>query len=225
MGAIRDKARKAKLALALTGALLSSGPIKAAAEERPSERPPITMKMGAGYDHKQRDARALAILGSEIPLPLGMKLSGCVGMAGSLTTPGLFNVEEAKLNLSLPIAGPVWMDLYGHNSRHLAVQQFSIGGDIGLGLPFGAAIVGFEHILDGGQRPLYGMLVLDAIKRRLELSVSGGWVTNMDAGTLGAGAKVMLGEGLPAISVHSMAILDRQALLFSDTRAMLEFTF
>lgn len=223
--AVKRKAKKAKLALALAGALLVCGPMKAQAEERPVERPPISMKMGTAYDHKQKDFRALAIIGSEIPLPPRMKLAGSVGFAGSLTTPGEFNVEEAKLNLNIPIAGPVWVDLYGHNSRHFAVQEFAVGGDVGVGLPFGAAIVGFEHIFDGGQRPLYGVLVLDAIKNRLSLSVSGGWVTNMDAGTLGAGVKVMLGESLPAINLHSMAIFNREMLLFSDTRAMLEFEF
>lgn len=213
--------RKAAAAIAAAGVLLSEGSLGAKAQEKP-ERPPVALKMGAAYDRKGQDFRALAIAGSKLPLPAGLNLEASLGFAGSLSTPGSFNVEEAKLSLSVPVAGPVWVDLYGYNSRHMAVQQFSVGADVGVGLPFGAAMVGLEHILDAGQRPLYGVLLLDAIKR-LSLSVSGGYVTNCRAGSAGAGLRISLGNGLPALSAHSMAIFSTGALLFSDTRAMLEF--
>lgn len=213
--------RRAAVAAAFAGALLAEGPLARA--EEPPPRPPITLKTGAAYDHAQRDFRTMAIVGSKLPLPARMTLDASVGFAGSLTTPGAFSVEEAKLSLGVPIAGPVFMDLYGHNSRHFAVRQFALGADVGVTLPFGAALVGFENIFDGGQRPVYGVLAVDAIRKRLSFSVSGGYVTNCGAGTAGAGVRVNLGDGLPALSVHSMAIFNREALLFSDTRAMLEF--
>jgi hypothetical protein len=219
---IKRKARKAKLALAMAGALMLAGPVKARAEE-PNPRPPITMKLGTGYDVKGKDARALLSLGSELPLPLRMKLSAAAGLAASLNNPGEAGLEEAKLNLNIPVAGPVWVDLFGHNARHLAVNQFSVGGDVGIAFPRGAAIVGFEHIFDGGQRPVYGILVLNAIKERLDISVSGGYVTNCDAGTAGGGIKLKLGEGMPALDIHTMTIFNKDALLFADVRAMLEF--
>jgi hypothetical protein len=220
---MRRKARKAKLAIALAGALMLSGPMNARAEE-PIQRPPITMKLGTAYDVKQGDVRALVTVGSELPLPLRMKLAAAAGLSASMTDPGQAGLEEAKLGLNIPIAGPVWVDLFGHNSRHFAVQQFSVGGDIGVAFPRGAAIVGFEHIFDGGQRPLYGILVLDAIRDKLQLSLSGGYVTNCEAGTAGGGVKVNLGKGLPTLDIHTMTIFNKDALLFADVRAMLEFT-
>ncbi len=183
------------------------------------------MKMGAAYDPVAKDVRMLSILGSSLTLPAGLKLGATAGLSGSLSSPGQFNVEEAKLNLNVPVAGPVFFDLYGYNSRHFGVSKFSFGGDVGVGLPFGAALVGFEHILDAGQMPVYGALALDAIKKRLSISLSGGYVTNCGAGTAGLGVRFMIGQGLPALSVHTMTIFNRDALLFADTRAMLEYDF
>lgn len=222
---IRKKARNAKLALALAGSILVSGPMKAKAEEKPVQRPPVTMKLGSAYDHKTKDFRAFIVMGSEIPMPLKAKLAATAGLAASMSNPGQAGMEEAKLNLNLPSYGPVWVDIYGKNDRHLCVSEFAVGGDVGIGLPIGAAIVGFENIFDGGQRPLFGVLVLNAIKDRLAVSVSGGWVTNMDAGTAGGGLKFILGEGLPNLDINFMAIYNKDALLFADTKAMLEFKF
>jgi hypothetical protein len=222
---IKKKGRNAKLALALAGSLLVSGPLIAKAEEKPTQRPPVSMKLGSAYDHKAKDFRAFIVMGSEIPLPLRAKLVASAGLAASMSNPGQSGMEEAKVNLSIPIDGPVWMDVYGKNDRHFAVSEFAVGGDVGVGLPFGAAIVGFEHIFDGGQRPLFGVLVLNAIKDRLSVSVSGGWVTNMDAGTAGGGVRLNLGDGLPALDINVMTIYNKDALLFADTKAMLEFGF
>jgi hypothetical protein len=222
--ATKGNARKEAAAIAFAGALLCGGPIGAKAGE-PAPRPPITLKMGAAYDPVAKDVRMITILGSSLVLPAGLKLDAMAGLSGSLTAPGQSYVEEAKLDLNVPIAGPVFFDLYGYNSRHFGVQKFSVGGDVGVALPFGAAIVGYEYILDAGQMPVYGVLALDAIKNRLSVSVSGGYVTNCDAGTAGLGVRFMLGKGFPALSVHTMTIFNRDALLFADTRAMLEFDF
>jgi hypothetical protein len=220
----KRKAGKIAAAIAFAGALLASGPMSAKAEE-PAPRPPITLKMGAAYDPLTGDVRMLSILGSSLALPARLKLEAVAGLSGSLTTPGQFNVEEAKLDLNAPVAGPVFFDLYGYNSRHFGVRKFSVGADVGVGLPFGAALVGFERILDADQMPVYGVLALDAIRNRLNISVSGGYVTNCDAGTAGLGVRFMVGPGLPALSVHTMAIFNRDAFLFADTRAMVEYEF
>jgi hypothetical protein len=222
---IKKKAKKAKLAFVLAGSLLVSGPITAKAEEKPVQRPPVSMKLGSAYDHKAKDFRAFVVMRSEIPLPLKAKLGTSVGLGGSMSTPGQAGLEEAKLNLNLPIYGPVWIDVYGKNDKHFAVSEFAVGGDVGIGLPFGAAIIGFEHIFDGGQQPVFGVLVINAIKERLDVNVNGGWVTNKGAGTVGGGLKLMLGEGLPALDIHAMTIFNKDTLLFADTRAMLEFKF
>jgi len=210
---------KVALSVALAGALLSEAP-DAKADERTGP-PRLTLKSGAAYDHVGHDLRALAIMGSKLSLPADMSLDSSVGFGGSLTYPGSSNVEEAGLDLSVPFIGPLFMDLYGHNSRHLAVQQFSVGADAGISFSSGAAIIGFEHILDGGQRPLYGALVLDAVKDRLTLDVSGGYVTNREAGTAGAGFTFAPGASFPKIRLHTMTIYDSEAFLFADTRAML----
>lgn len=223
--ALKRKARKARIALAFAGALLAVEPAMARAQEEPVQKPKLELKLGAAYDYKQEEARALMLLGSELPLPLKMKLAALLGFSGSLGDPGAASIEELKLNLNIPIAGPVSIDLYGYNSRHLGVQTFSAGGDICVSLPFGAAIVAFENIFDANQRPLLGILVIDAIEGRLSISLSGGWATNAGAGITGGGLTVSLGEDLPAVGVHTILIYTPDALLVADTRAMLEWKF
>ncbi len=223
--ALKRKAKKARMALALTGALLAVEPAMVRAQEEPVQKPKLELKMGAAYDYKQKEARALMLLGSELPLPLQMKLAALLGFSGSLNNPGAASIEELKLNLNIQVAGPVSVDLYGYNSKHLAVQTFSAGGDVCISLPFGAAIIAFENIFDANQRPLLGILVLDAIKDRLSISLSGGLTTNTAAGITGGGLTVNLGEDLPAVGVHTILIYTPDALLFVDTRAMLEWKF
>ena len=223
--ALKRKARKARIALAFAGALLAVEPAMVRAQEEPIQKPKLEMKLGAAYDYKEKEARALMLLGSELPLPLQMKLAGLLGFSASLSDPGAASLEEFKLNFNIPVAGPVSVDLYGYNSRHLGVQTFSAGGDVCIGLPFGAVIVAFENIFDANQRPLLGILVLDAIKDRLSISLSGGWTTNTGAGITGGGLTVNLGKDLPAVGVHTIMIYTSDAVIFVDTRAMLEWKF
>lgn len=214
--------------VAFSGALLAGslmlGSGKAHAQE-PVEKPKVGLgvKMGAAFDHTQNEPRALAVLSSSVPLPKGLRLMGTLGVSSSFD--GSAGMEEVGINLSIPIAGPVSVDLYGYNSRHLAVQKFSAGGDIFVALPFGAVIVAFENIFDAGQRPLVVALKVDAVPDVLTFFVHGAWITNMDAGALRARMYINSREGMPTFGIDSFVIFNADNVLFCDTMVSLEFKY
>lgn len=226
-GRIRRMARKAGRYLA--GAVLAAGlmlsPMEVMAKKQGAEKPRLglNVKMGAAYDYLAKETRALISIGAGLPLPMRMRLDAAMGLASAFD--GVARWEELSVNLALPIAGPVAMDAYAYNNAHLAVTELSVGGDIALGLPFGAAIVAFEHILDGGQRPLIGILKVDAIRGRLELFAHGGWVTNMDAGVARGRVYLTPGKDYPTIGVDTIFIFNRKGLVFVDTLAALQWRF
>jgi hypothetical protein len=224
----QGKMRRAmrKIGKALAGATLAAGlmiaPMKAKAQ-KPKEKPKIALdvKMGAAIDHMTKEPRALVSFGTHIPLPLKMRFDARMGIATKFD--GEAKWEELWLNLGIPIAGPVAMDLYAYNNAHLAVTKLSVGGDVALKLPFGAAIVAFEHILDGGQRPLIGILKIDAMKN-LNFFVHGGYVTNKDAGVV-RGRVYYTPKGLPTFGLDTLAIFNKNELLFVDTLASVEWKY
>jgi hypothetical protein len=226
-GRMRRAAKRAGKFLA--GAVLAAGimlsPMKARADEKPKEREKIglNVKMGVAYDYLTAEPRALVSLSAGIPLPLRMRLDAAMGFATKFD--GEAKWEELNANLNIPITGPVGIDLYAYNNTHLAVTKLSVGGDVVVGLPFGAAIVAFEHILDGGQRPLIGILKIDAIKNKLAIFTHGGWVTNKDAGVARGRIYYTPKKDYPTIGVDTIFIFNKNELLFVDTLATLDWRF
>jgi hypothetical protein len=157
--AVKKKMKKAGFALALAGALLVSGPMKAGAEAKPT----IELETGVGYTHSAKDVRAMLQAKSEIPLPLNMKLNTTVGLAGSLNNEEV-GLEEVEAKLSVPIAGPVTASAGYLRSRHSAVENL-VGGSVFTGLPFGAAGVVGGYLFDFKTVPLFGVLVWNAHPR------------------------------------------------------------
>jgi len=209
-------------ALLVSGLMLGSG--RAKAQDKPKEKPEIMLKvkMGAAYDYLLKEPRALIAFGSSIPLPLSMRLDASMGV--STPFDGSVKWEELNLNLSIPIKGPVSIDVYGYNSRHLAIQKFSTGGDVCMKLPFGAAMVFFERIMDEGQLPVSGALRIDALRNKLAFFAHGAYVTNKDSGALRGRVYYNLKDNL-TFGIDTLAIFNKNEFLFIDSLVSTEWRF
>jgi len=219
--ALKSAARIFASALLVSGLMLA--PMKARVEEAAPQKAGIGVKLGAGYNHLEEEPRAIAIVNLKIPIVLGASLSGSTGVSSS--TDGTAKWEEANLSLAVPICGPLFMDLYGYNSRHFGVPKIAAGGDIGVAIPRGAIIASYTRLFDF-DADLVGLMVkADLIPKLLVVRTSGSWKVNTESGSIGAGVALTAGGLVPEIGVHYFIIFTKDQALFMDTVATLGWSF
>ncbi len=221
--ALKRAGRVFASALLVSGLMLS--PMRARAEEtRPQEKVGIGVRVGAGYSHLDKEPRALAIVDARVQLPLKLALSGSVGV--SSTTKGDAKWEETSLNLDIPIGpSPVFIDLYGYNSRHMFVPTIGAGADIGVALPRVVLIAGYEHLFDFGSDLVFAVVKVDVIPGLLSLKASGGYTWASMLGSPGLGVTITPGKGVPEIGVHTFALVNKGGAVGIDTMATLGWNF
>jgi hypothetical protein len=201
-----------------------AAPMARAAEAKPEPRNAgIGLKVGAGYNHLDEEPRALATVNASVPLPLKSSLSGSVGVSSS--TDGSAKWEETNLNLDIPIAGPVFIDIYEYSSRHMFVPTLGIGTDIGAGFGRVTLIAGYEHLFDFRSDLAFGVVKVVAIPDLLSLKVSGGYTWASSGGSAGAGFTLTPGGWVPELGVHTFALVNKDGVLAMDTIATLGYSF
>lgn len=220
--AVKSKARKAGVALALAGALLTSGPMKRAnAEPKPEPKPTMELETGLGYMHGAKDVRAMILAKSEIPLPLRMRLNTTVGLAGSLNNQDV-GLEEVEAKFTVPVAGPVTASAGYLRSKHGAVENY-IGGSVFTGLPIGAAGVVGGYLFDFKTVPLFGVLVWSP-HPKLTLSGLGGAVIKGDAGIVGGAVNLRLSENA-TLKLDSWNIVNKDGAVVANLKCGIGYRF
>lgn len=209
-------------ALLVSGLVLAS-PQARAEEAKAPQKAGIGVKVGAGYNYKDKEPRAIAIVNASVPLPLKLTLSGSAGVSSS--TNGSAKWEETNLNLDVPIYGPLFIDLYGYNSRHFGIPTLSAGGDAGVVIPIGAVFAGYEHLFDFGTDIAFGAVKVDAIQKLLALKLSGSYVPATESGAVGAGVTVSPGGWVPELGIHTFVCFNSKMISFADTVATLGWSF
>lgn len=226
LGACKLKARKARMILA--SALLLSGPVsgagKAHAEDKPEAKPSITMDLGVGYSRAPKDVRGMLIMGSDVPLPLSMRLSASAGMSASLNNGGSANLEELRARLTAPPLGPVSVSAGFFRSVHDAVGRGAVNASVFMGLPFGAAGVSAAYLLDMRMASLLGIVVWKA-HPALTLSAVGGPMADGSAAMAGGGVDVSLGRNRPSLGLDSWNVFNRHNLPVSNLKLVLKHRF
>jgi hypothetical protein len=217
---INRKVRKAKLALAFSGTLLASGPMKIANAKPNPEKPKIGLETGIGYDGVQKDVRAMLVVNSEIPLPLRIKFQSSVGFASSLNNQDV-GLEKVEAKVTVPV-GPVTASAAYLRSKHDAVRNLAYGS-VFTGLPIGAAGIAGGYLFDFKTVPLFGVFVLNP-HPRLTFSALGGVVIRGDAGIVGGGAQIKLSEKT-ALKIDSWNILNKQGAVVASLKCGLGYTF
>ncbi len=220
--ALKRAGRAFASALLVSGLMLS--PMRASAEEaKAPQKAGIGVKVGGGYSYLDEQPRAIATVNASVPLPLDASLSGSLGV--SSTSKGSAQWEETNLNLDVPIAGPVFIDLYGYNSKHLFIPKLSTGADVGLGFERITAIAGYEHVFDFGTDLAFAVIKVDAIPHLLSLKASGGYTWATVLGSVGAGFTLTPGGWVPELGVHTFALVNKDGAVAIDTVATLGYSF
>lgn len=217
---VKRKVRKARLALAFSGALLATGPIKNANAKPNPEKPKVGLETGIGYDGVQKDVRAMLIVNSEIPLPLRIKFQSSVGFAGSLNNQNV-GLEKVEAKVTVPV-GPVTASAGYLRSKHDAVRNLAYGA-VFTGLPIGAAGIAGGYLFDFKTVPLFGVLVWN-VHPRLTISALGGAVIKGDAGIVGGGAQIKLSEKT-ALKIDSWNIVNSQGAVVANLKCGLGYKF
>ena len=216
---LKQKVKKAGVALTLAGALLVSGPMKANAEPKP--KPTLELETGLGYMHGAKDVRAMLLAKGEIPLPLRMRLNTTVGMSGSLNNQDV-GPEEVEAKLSVPIAGLVTASAGFLRSKHGGVTNL-ISGSVFTGLPFGAAGLASGYLFDFKTVPTFGVLVWNP-HPRLTVSGLGGIVIRGDAGIVGGAASLRLSENA-TLKLDSWNIVNADGAVVANLKLGLGYRF
>ncbi len=220
--AIKRAGRFFASALLVSGLMLASQEARAEETKAP-EKVGVGLKVGAGYQPLENEPRAIVSISAAVPLPLKASLSGALGV--SSTMDGSAQWEETKLSLGIPIAGPVFVDLYGYNSKHMFIPTLSAGADIGAGFKWGAIIAGYEHLFDFDSDLAFGVIAVNAIPEILSLTVSGSHAWTTKSGSFGAGLGLTPGGWAPELGVHVFGLFDKKSVFALDTIATLGYSF
>jgi len=219
--AVKRKVERAGVVIALAGALLTSGPMKARADPKPKPKPTMELESGLGYMHTAKDVRAMLLAKSEIPLPLRMKLNTTVGLAGSLNNQDV-GLEEVEAKLSVPIAGPVTASAGYLRSKHGGVENL-ISGSVFTGLPFGAAGIVGGYLFDFKTVPVFGVLVWGP-HPKLTISGLGGAVIRGDAGIVGGAVDLRLSENA-TLKLDGWNIVNKEGAVVANLKLGLSYRF
>lgn len=219
--ALKRAGRVFASALLVSGLMLA--PMRASAEEsKAPQKAGIGVKVGGGYSYLDEQPRAIATVNASVPLPLDASLSGSLGVSSG--SKGSAQWEETNLNLDVPI-GPVFIDGYLYNSRHMFVPTLGTGADIGVGLPRVVLIAGYEHLFDFGSDLAFAVVKVDAISGLLSLKASGGYTWASELGSVGAGFALTPGGWVPELGMHTFALVNKDGALAIDTVATLGYSF
>jgi len=170
--------------VAVGGLLLVSVLASSRAIAKPINRqvPRVTVRVGVGADIKKpSQTKPLIGLDVNIPLPKGeLAIWGTASTTGSLGNRNVgIGLEDFGVDLGVPIAGPVGMDIYVYNDRHQGVKK-AVGEDIWVSVnPHLSFIVGTEQNMDG-PRPVFGIAKISAMNKKITMMPQIVWVTNKD---------------------------------------------
>jgi hypothetical protein len=189
------------------------------------EKPKAAVEIGAGMDALRKEPRAIMIAGAEVQLPARMGIAASAGFQAPFSAGGQAGLEEFRLKIRFPIAGPVTAETGFFRSVHDGVSKGAFGATVMAGLPHGlAAGVSASYVLDFNQVTLLGIGVANPTDW-LSIALVGGGIPQAEAGCMGASIGIKLNPQGTQLVLDSWNIIGQNGPVVANLKLGIKQSF